>query len=114
MFKVEITVEDKKLPKALMALNGMGYDLQVHPITNVKLAKGQLREVAPKGNAIELTKSFLKQHLLISGAAVTTREMTTGVKSPYSSTMFAIKELVAGKVLQRTDRGQYTINPNQL
>ena len=113
MFKVEITVDDKKLPKALMALNGMGYDLQVHPITNVKVSKGQLKE-AGAGRAIDLTKAFLKQHLLISGAAVTTKELTAGTGAPYSSTMFAIKELVADKTLQRVDRGQYTINPNKL
>lgn len=36
MFKVEIICDAKKLPSALMALDGLGYNLQVTPVRNAQ------------------------------------------------------------------------------
>ena len=114
MFKLEIVVDDKRLAQAMTALSGPGfYDLNVAHLRNAEPKGKQLREKG-EGTAIEIVTGFLRKHLNSMGANVTTKQIVAGANCPYSSVMFALKMLVKGKSLTRVERGEYTINPNNL
>lgn len=113
MFKVEVMVDPKKLSKALLALDGLGYDLRVFPVKNAEPKRGKLIEKG-EGSAIDLTRAFLKRHLAEVGASVTMKQIAAGTPATYSACMYAVKVFTKDHVLKRTDRGAYTINSNHL
>ena len=114
MFKLYMLIEDTKLPKALIALDGMGYDLHVTPVKGVAPHRGKLRESAV-GSGKQMIVAFLQKHLPVSGAAISAQEIIKGTGVDSKNAYNSINRLKMDGVLRSAcAKGQYTINPNQL
>ncbi len=60
MFSIQCMVEEKKIAKALVALNGLALDLRVLPVTNAKPEKGKVVESGEGHSAYDYILDWLR------------------------------------------------------
>ena len=110
MFRISMIVDAKKLAPALVALDGMGYNLEVVPVKNAEPKQGKVRE-AGEITAPEIMRAYLKQW---PAANILTQDMATGVNLPYSRVMWAIRALTKDGTLIKLARCTFAIDRSKL
>ncbi len=78
MFSITCLVEEKKIAKALVALNGLVLDLRVVPVTNAKPEKGKVVESGEGHTAYDYILDWLR---INRPEEITTKEMKQIVES---------------------------------
>lgn len=112
MFEIKCLVDEKHLPKALYALDGLVGNLQVIPVRNARVTKGgKIKAITQTGSIREgIIKAITDNDLLeITAAEVTNiaKEMGKTHRAGYST----IHTLIAQKVLKPIPgkRGEYKV-----
>ena len=110
MFKISMIVDAKKLAPALVALDGMGYNLEVVPVKNAEPAKARkVRQVA-EGTGISKVRAFVGR-LMDQGLRTTsTAELAESADLTSTQSGFIIRSLMKDGLITRTARGQFNIN----
>lgn len=114
MFRISFFVEDKRLPQALMALDGLALNLEVQPVRGAIQKKGH---VAESGEPLT-AREFVKRHVLAAKqqgvSEITTKAIReAGINAGYTEgavsqaiTVTAAKD----KILKRLAMGSYRIS----
>jgi hypothetical protein len=112
LFKVELIVNDKKLPKALTALDGLGYNLQVQPVKDAEPVQGRVREASSPPAHVVLREALRGW----DSSMVKTVDIAKRVKDvlSYPALMYGIKTLKHAGILTQQRKGVYILDQSKL
>lgn len=114
MFRVEFVCDNKQLPKALMALDGLCYNMSVAPVKDAIVKSGKVSE-DQKPTAKQTVIAYLRT--LPSGVqAIRKRILNWAVTEGHTvgAIQQAITILRKHKVLELVEPGLYNVNSAKL
>ena len=110
MFRISMIVDAKKLAPALVALDGMGYNLEVVPVKNAEPAKARKVRQLAEGTGISKVRAFIGRLVDQGLKTVSTAELANAAGLTSTQSGFIIRSLLKDGLVTRTTRGQFNIN----
>lgn len=112
MFKIDFMVEDKHLPKAMHALNGLALNLSVVPVGNVVVKAGKVQQAEPGSSKAAIVAA--KVAALSTGATVNGTQIKafiTEVGGEVNGYSYYVKAMTDAGVLKAiaNRRGYYKV-----
>ena len=101
MFDVRFLVEDKKLPKALYAIDGLVHNLAVIPVRDAEVSNGEVRSTAKPGGPVAALIAAMTE--IPKGTIIKSPELEDAVVAAggrKASLSYFVKKLKEAKVLR--------------
>ncbi len=104
MFSIQCLAEEKKLAKALVALNGLVLDLKVLPVTNAKPKNGKVVETGEGHTAYDTIVGYINKHKPTELSSVVLNDIVAKMGYTQASWRDPVKRLIKERILKKTTK----------
>ena len=116
MFRLEAFVDDKKLPKAMRALDGLVVQLTAVPVRNAVAKRGKVAAAGQPVSGPDVVMDVMRKAAAAGHTTFTRREVVEAGRSygvPDTATYSAMNNMVARKALKKKGHGVFLVNKGE-